>query len=281
MDGTSGARFSDLKGLAIGRPMDGILTNVLYVVDGHSVRRVSLDGSVATLCGDPAVAGTPGPGAVRLPLAGVPCLDRPHGIAVLWPRILIADRGNHAIQILRYDIGGRMELSTLAGGGEAATRFGLLRDGIRGPLGPEYGALADPMGLAADPWGDLYIADGRCVVQASEPLPPAGLAGPKLELSPGGGVHSDLTLEVAFTGPRVMGDPEDVLDSPPHFFWRLDCIHAASGGPAAAPATGEVRGRPRGSARVTFEQKGEADVILTCVTPNGHSTQDAVRIRVD
>jgi len=85
---------------------------------------------------------------------------------------------------------------------------------------------------------------------------------------------------VAFTGPRVPGEPEDELDRPVHCFWRLDCLDPASGGPAAAPARGELRGGT-GSARVAFEQEGEADVVLTCVTAEGWSTQEVVRIRVE
>jgi DNA-binding beta-propeller fold protein YncE len=96
------ARFRDLKGLAIGKPVDGALTCTLYVVDGHSVRRVSPAGDVTTLCGEPATPGTPGPGAgTPLDLAWVPCLDNPYGITVAWPRIIVTDRGNHAIQVLR------------------------------------------------------------------------------------------------------------------------------------------------------------------------------------
>ncbi|MDR3670954.1 MAG: hypothetical protein P4L36_08920 [Holophaga sp.] len=274
------ARFRDLKGLALGHPIDGVLTNVIYVVDGHSVRRVSLDGEVATLCGDPAVPGSIEPGAGPLPLAGRPCLDQPHGLAVIWPRVYIADRGNHAIQVLRPRYDRRMELAPLVGDRAlAATRFGLLRFGLPGPLGPDYGALEDPMGLAADPWGDLYIADSRCIVQCSEPMPPEAMAPPALHLIPGGGVARGLALEVAFSGPRP-ADPDDVLECPPHYFWKLECS-LPDGSPATGPVQGEVRGRVGGSARVTFEDRGEVDVRLTCVSADGHSSQDTVRIRVD
>jgi hypothetical protein len=210
----------------------------------------------------------------------VPCLDRPHGIAVLWPWIVIADRGNHAIQMLRPGYGGRVESSILAGDPALpSTRFGLLRMGIQGPLGPEYGALGDPVGVAVDAWGDLYVADGPCLVQCSEPLPPMDLAGPKLGLSPGGRVASGLALEVPFTGPRVL-DPQGDLDRPPHFFWKLECLDPATGH-AAAPVTGEIRGRSEGSARMTLEEKGPVDLRLTCVTADGCPMQDTVRIQVD
>jgi hypothetical protein len=280
-DGTgSGARFRDLKGLAIGRPMDGLLTNVIYVVDGHSVRRVSPGGEVSTLCGDPAVPGAVDPGTGALPLAGRPCLDQPHGLAVFWPWILIADRGNHAIQVLRPGYDRQVQLATLAGDRLLPeTRFGLLRFGIAGPLGPEYGALAEPMGLATDPWGDLYIADRRCIVQCSEPLPPEARVPPTLHLRPGGWVTPNLALEVSFSGPRP-ADPDDTLECPPHYFWKLE-FSLPDGSPAAAPVRGEVRGQVKGSARVTFEDRGEVEMRLTCVTADGHSSQDAVRIQVD
>ena len=280
-DGTgAGARFRDLKGLALGRPSDGVLTNVIYVVDGHSVRRLRLDGEVTTLCGDPAVPGSISPGTSALPPAGLPCLDQPHGLAVSWPRILISDRGNHAIQVLRPVYGGRVELATLAGDrGLAGTRFGLLRFDLPGPLGPEYATLDDPMGLAVDPWGDLYIADRHCVVQCSEPQAPEAMAPPALQLRPGGRVVPDLALAVAFSGPRPT-DPEDALESPPHYFWKLE-FRRPDGSPAAAPVRGEVRGRVQGSARVTFDDSGEVEVRLTCVTADGHSSRDSVRIRVE
>jgi len=273
------ARFRDLKGLAIGQPVDGALTCVLYVVDGHSVRRVGPDGEVATLCGHPATPGSPGPGAATpLALAWVPCLDNPYGITVAWPRIIVTDRGNHAIQVLQPEYAGRMTLSTLVGDrSQACTRFGLLRCGLQGPLGPEFGALGEPKGVAVDRWGDLYVADGPCLVHCSEPLP-ALLEPPALALSPGGAVAAGLALAVDFTGPRarVEGEP----DEPVPCFWTLDCTDPHTGRPAAPRLQGELRGL-RGGTIVTFEEKGEVELRLLCTTHDGTSLTDTVAIRVD
>jgi hypothetical protein len=284
-DGTgSEARFRDLKGLAIGRSTEAMPGHSLYVVDGHSLRRVGLGGEVATLCGDPATPGTPAlAGGPPAHLAGVPCLDNPHGIAVAWPRIILTDRGNHAIQVLRPDYGGRIELSTLVGDRAlTATRFGLLRSGLQGPPGPEFAALGDPMGVAVDAWGDFYITDGPCVVHCSEPGPFENLTPPALVLVPGGKVAAGLALAVDFAGPRRPW-PEDAgpEDEPVPFFWTLDFVQLRTGEPAAARANGQIRGRSTGSAPVTFEEKGEVEVRLVCITTDGVAMEDRVRIMVD
>jgi hypothetical protein len=274
------ARFRDLKGLAIGKPVDGALTCTLYVVDGHSVRRVSPAGDVTTLCGDPATPGTPGPGAgTPLDLAWVPCLDNPYGITVAWPRIIVTDRGNHAIQVLRPEYAGRVSLSTLVGDrSQTSTRFGLLRCGLQGPLGPEFGALGEPKGVAVDRWGDVYVADGPCLVQCSEPLA-TRMEHPALALRPGGAVAAGLDLAVAFTGPRarIEGEPGD----PVPCFWTLDCIDPHTGRPGAARLQGQLRGQSRGCAIVSFEEKGEVEVRLLCTAHDGTSLTDTVAIRVD
>jgi hypothetical protein len=146
------ARFLDLQGLVLSR--DGIL----YVVDGHSVRRVTLDGRVTTLLGDP---GTPGyfeapdeGGPASLSLAGVPCLNRPMGLAGVEDDLIIADLGNQAIRGYHLRTGA---LVTLAGGpqppeDEPVLRWGLLRDGVPGPLDERYAALDQPRGQESPPY---------------------------------------------------------------------------------------------------------------------------------
>jgi hypothetical protein len=171
-----------------------------------------------------------------------------------------------------------MSLSTLVGDRSlTSTRFGLLRCGLQGPLGPQFGALGEPKGVAVDDWGDLYVADGPCLVQCSEPMP-SHLEPPALALSPGGAVTAGLALAVDFTGPRARFEEEP---EPVPCFWTLDCIDPRTGRPAAARHQGELRGQGRGGAIVTFEEKGQVEVSLLCTTHDGISLADTVAIRVD
>jgi len=157
------ARFSGLRGLAA-RTIR-YLGGTLYVLDGHGVRAISLPGGTVTT-----VAGqvqTPGfrdldpvePGDQALDL---PCLRDPVGIRSFGGLLYLADRGNHAVR--RLDLV-RGTLHTLAGDpGEPETRWGLLRDGIPGPLDPRFAALGSPTGLACGTDGaatSLVVCAGR------------------------------------------------------------------------------------------------------------------------
>ena len=171
VDGTGAeARFWDLQGLALDHQDN------LYVVDGHSVRRITRTGRVTTLLGDPARGGfqdsPAGAGPHRL--AGLPCLDRPVGLAVIGDHLFIADLGNQAIRDYHLATGA---LATLAGEPQATPapvlRWGLLRDRIPGPLDERYAALDQPRGLGwdpADPKGRLAVTTGQCVALITRPL---------------------------------------------------------------------------------------------------------------
>ena len=139
----AGALFSELKGLVV-RPSGGIC-----VVDGHSVRSISPEGDVATLLGNPLLAGT-GPDGTGSVLPGEPCLNHPEDMAVWGADFVITDRGNHALRLSHpASLAGPARIATLAGDPKApALRYGLLRFGIEGPVGPEFGALGAPMGIA-------------------------------------------------------------------------------------------------------------------------------------
>jgi hypothetical protein len=149
------ARFQALEGLAL----DG--DRALYVADGHAVRRIGPDGEVATVLGVPDRPGFRD--AAAGDLAGVPCLRDPCGLAVAGPRLFIADRGNHAIREYHLGTGA---LRTLAGDPDLGQiRFGLLRDGVPGPLGEAWAGLEAPRGLAVLEQGELLAATGPCLVQ--------------------------------------------------------------------------------------------------------------------
>lgn len=160
------AGFTDLKGLGL-----DVTEQVLYVLDGHAVRRIALPGGqVTTLLG---VAGTPGFQDIpessletQLAAARLPCLNDPTGLLCSPGHLYIADRGNRALRV--YDF--RKTLRTFMGGpGPAAgTRWGLPRDTLEGPLDEGCGTLEAPCALAwsMDPPNDgLLVSSGRCLAQ--------------------------------------------------------------------------------------------------------------------
>ena len=169
-DGTGErARFAALRGLALGA--DGHL----YVLDGHALRRITLDGTVTTVLGRP---GEPGFRDGR-DLAGVPCLRAPWGVAEVRGRLLLTDSGNHAVREFDPAAG---SLTTLAGDPDRGEiRCGLLRDGLEGPLEPGYGSLARPLGIAAGMCGEIFVASGPgLLLLARQHLPDGPAAVPEL-----------------------------------------------------------------------------------------------------
>jgi len=139
------------------------------VLDGHAVRKISLPGgTVTTVLGQ---VDTPGfrelpPGPADAPDLRQPCLRDPVGIRSLNGRLYIADQGNHALRELDLETNG---LRTLAGDPlEAETRWGLLRDGVPGPLGPEYAALEAPTAVCPrmdSPTDALVVCTGRALAE--------------------------------------------------------------------------------------------------------------------
>lgn len=275
------ARFSSLRGLAVrpGRP--GRSSCTIYVVDGHSLRMLTPAGEVTTLCGHPAVPGA-GPVGIQTPVPGVPCFNNPQGLAVAGKDLLVADLGNHALQIVRAAAGAPTLFATLAGDPTlATTRYGLLRFGIRGPLADGYGALGEPWGVAVSEDGrQAFVSDGPSLALCSAIDPPWGLAKPGLGLAPEGQVVSGVPLELEFSGPRPIPvdptgyEPEELLP----YFWTLDVL---------APGTGQRLGTLKGKAtgldraRLTFEDRGTVIVQLTCVTEDGYSDQVFVNLHVE
>lgn len=238
------ARFSALGGLALGRDQ------ALYGADGHAVRRITLAGEVSTVLGEPERAGfRDGDGAG-------PCLDSPCALVEAAGHLTIADQGNRAIRDFDPATG---ILTTLAGDpalGE--NRFGLLRDGIPGPLGEAYAALAAPRGLAVGDQGELYVATGPCLGQLcrqrlAPPGPPVPMALSSLELAPGA------PLAVEWTAPGPEGQP--VL----YTLAFIPADGAADRQMGVALAGGAVRAEGR------FARPGPGRVVLQSVTGQGVS----------
>ena len=136
------ARLSFPEGVAV----DG--AGNLYIADrgNHRIRKVGPDGIITTL------AGTGAGGGGRFGGDGGPAtaaqLSFPEGMAVDGAgNLYIADRGNHRIR----KVGPGGIITTLAGTGRSA--FG-------GDGGPAIAAqLDEPVGVAVDGAGNLYIAD--------------------------------------------------------------------------------------------------------------------------
>jgi len=124
----------------------------------HVLRTVTMDGKVATLCGQPGKAGhrdSPswlermGSWATRRPL-DPPLFNAPTHVAVYYPNqpILVADSGNHVIRTISQD----GTVGTLAGTPGQA--------GYQDSPDPARAAFNDPQGIAMDPGtGRVYVAD--------------------------------------------------------------------------------------------------------------------------
>jgi len=267
-DGPQGT-FSALGGLAWSAPA------TLYAVDGHSVRSV-VDGAVTTLCGDPARPGPSRQTRAGVPVDGrTPCLDHPHSIALLGRDLVVTDTGNRTVQAIHPCPGGRVDLSLLAGDPSlAGTRFGLLRMGIKGPLGEAFASLAEPRGLVAGGAGDLFLADGTCLVHLSAPAATLHRTAPALMLFPGGTVRRDLPLTVDFAGPGL--NPEGQA----RCFWTLDALDP-EGRPVLPRIRGALSGGRAGRAELTFRKPGRVELRLTCITEDGVPAQDAAVVTVE
>ncbi|NTV74121.1 MAG: hypothetical protein HGA66_07925 [Holophaga sp.] len=267
-DGPQGT-FSALMGLAWRAP------GTLYAVDGHSVRSV-VNGAVTTLCGDPARPGPSRQTRAGVPVDGrTPCLDHPHSIALLGRDLVVTDTGNRTVQAILPCSNGRVDLSLLAGDTSlAGTRFGLLRMGIEGPLGEEFAALTGPRGLVTDGMGDLFVADGTCLVHLSAAAVTLRRTAPAILLFPRGTVHKDLPLTVDFAGPGR--NPEGQA----RCFWTLDALDP-EGRPVLPRVRGVLSGGRGGRAELTFRKPGQVKLRLTCITEDGVPLQDTAVVTVE
>lgn len=273
------ARFSDLRGLAI---IQGPATSTtLYVLDGHALRTVhTVHGQVRTLLGQAGTAGFQDlpPGPLGGPAAKVPCLRDPTGLhGVDWQRrvLFIADRGNHAVRQLDLRDG---SLRTLAGDpAEPRTRWGLVRDGIPGPLDSAYAALEGPTGVAQGWEGahlPLQVCAGRAVAEVHHGL--QGRVRPRVEGLASPGARRDQPCRATFQvtladalGPSASGG----------FRWTVDFLDP--GGALAERHQGTGRPAETIAAEGGFTQSGQGTVRVRCVTDEGVSAGATLEVPVE
>jgi hypothetical protein len=120
-------------------------------VDGHRVRKVSPDGIITTVAGGGKPASGIGDGGPALAAR----LYFPHGVAVdREGNLFIADWGNSDLPV-------RPRVRKVSPDGTITTFAGTGKQGYSGDGGPATQAdLGQPVGLAIDSMGNLYIAEG-------------------------------------------------------------------------------------------------------------------------
>ena len=120
-------------------------SGLLYIADTYSsvIRKVAADGTISTIAGN-ATGGFKGDGAMAIKAE----LNQPYGVAVdTTGNIFILDLGNNRIR--KVDTSGN--ISTLVGNGTP----GYAGDGAASTKAE----IGDPLGIAVDGSGNLYIAD--------------------------------------------------------------------------------------------------------------------------
>lgn len=267
------AQFRALRGLVLSQ---GPHATQLYLADGHALRRLELAGrEVTTVLGQ---VDTPGfrdvqggsRGHRRL-LLREPCLDRPCGLVVREGAVEIADEGNHAVR--RFDRAD-LTLATLAGHPlTPGLRWGLVRDGLEGPLDAPYATLEAPRGLAVGPGDGLAVATGTCLAALLD----AREGRDRVRLSdltctpPRAGetclVQFDLEFRTGMGAPaqRTVQLAVDLLEADGTLGQRLQ-------GTVAGPGRVTVQGE--------FQQRGAGAVAVRAVSDQGVSVGARIPVQV-
>jgi DNA-binding beta-propeller fold protein YncE len=266
-DGTGAqARFTDLKGMCLHPRLAALL-----VLDGHALRWVALPGGqVRTLMG---VVDQPGFRDLEEgESTEQPCLNDPAGITCTSAGLAIADHGNHAVRIVSPDL---RRLTTVAGDpAQGATRWGLIRDGLAGPLDEAYGTLEGPWTVASCPLGQgrhdspVFVTSGRCLAeirhQAGE-REPLALRSANPPPEPAVGETCVILFTVETRAGLAVQYTADFLDPDGDRRVRVQ-------GPAAGGETVAVQGR--------FDQAGAGKVRVRCVTCQGVSAGADLAVRI-
>lgn len=257
--------FTDLRGMCHHPALGGLL-----VLDGHALRLVRLPGGeVSTLLG---VVDTPGFREIRPDEnREQPCLNDPTGITCCGSGLAIADHGNHAVRILNADCS---RMWTAAGDpGQGATRWGLIRDHLPGPLDEGYGTLEGPWTVACrchrQGWSDteVFVTAGRCLAEISHE--PAG--------------RWRLALRAEVPPPEAVVDETCVVvfavnSYCPVVYCTADFLDPD--GECRARVQGVAAGGERVSVQGRFTQAGAGTVRIRGVTDEGMSAATELKVQI-
>jgi hypothetical protein len=267
-----GASFKDLRGLALRRGPDGGAR--LYVLDGNSLRSISLLGKVKTVAGHPVRPGFQASfGGAAAELAKLPCFNDPWGLVAVEHVLYVADCGNNAVQGLVIE---RKEAATWVVAGdpqEGGLRYGLLRDGHPGPLDPRWAALAGPTGLcrSAARKEELLVASGSALACLGNLIPYVNPnAGPDLEvLERGGGTQAGVPFQVSFLATSPEAEPLPKGHHRPVYF-SVTCINPD--GSIAHTVRGEGHEGRLIQAEGLFGEPGAGRLRVSIMTVDGYGT---------
>jgi hypothetical protein len=260
------ARFRELRGLALSRW--ATTPRVLYAVDGHAIRRITLsEGRVTTVLGQVDTPGfreiVEGSLPARRQAHRQPCLNHPCGILADVDTLVIADEGNHSVR--RWSPPAAT-LVTLAGDpGTAELRWGLPRDGLGAPLDDRYATLPAPRTLVATATGlRLLVATGPCLAELTTHL--EGQDRPALadlDCTPGDLVHP-CVLRFTVVAITTQGEPSL---RPVHY--SVDFIEPD--GTLAERCQGTGTTATPIAVQGLFSQRGTGTVVVRCATDQGVS----------
>jgi hypothetical protein len=204
-------------------------------------------------------------------------LNAPWGLAALEDGFLISDTGNHAVRrchLMGEDREQAFYLTTVAGDPSLdRTRWGLLRDGLPGPLAAEYCALCSPRGiLPGGPLGAFVSTDTGIALLGSFNTPEPH--------------HMNFILEFMATADSpqaVAGQPfnlflatptEDPLGHGIGFRWTLDLLNSQTGQPLAERQKGRHFAMNGGlPLEATVAHPGKVKARIRIVTDEGVSVQ--------
>jgi hypothetical protein len=281
LDGAgSEARFRKLKGLVWA---DGLL----YATDGHSVRRITPEGQVRTVLGD-----VDKPGNRDIPLGAdplQPCLQDPWGLTSPHTGcLLVVDRLNGVVRSLDHHADLWTSATVAGDGAKAPIRWGLLADGLSGPLDDSYASLGQPVGIVCGPGAnDAILSTGTALGLLSN----VHLVGPKLQaLSlPEGPIRAGAPLQLAPTF-RVdfPGDTYPIFNFPENLqvLWRAhlldphtgECVATARGESLWSAHTGAFLQNP--VLDIPAQARGPMLLRLRTCTGSGFSEEATCKVAI-
>jgi len=285
------ASFLDLKGMVFHR-------GFLIVADGCTLRSVDAEtGATTTLVGTPHAPGfTPYVPMDDIALDGDQVrLGDPHGLSLDGNWLLVTDRANHTVHLLRLPQGdplaqiqGPATFGTLAGGPERGTfKPGLLRDDYPGTLASRQGSLEAPLGAAFDGRGNVVVTTGIQVATLNQA---AAAREEVIDLYLPGLVthnHQDANQMDAATGVpldlgfhfRRLGGSRTWFVRPA--YWMAEVVQAGQAGPQRVAWAEETDPRTGGRVSIVLPEAGRYDLHVAWVMPDGQAFRDTLSLHVE